>query len=464
MSLARRAPSRPAREQARQSMRDRVEPPTVAIVLKGYPRLSETFIAQEIHALERRGLRLRIVSLRHPTESRVHPVHERIQAPVSYLPEYLHREPIRVWRAWRAMRHRATYRSVRDIWLRDLRRDRTRNRIRRFGQALVLAHELAPDVGHLHAHFLHTPGSVTRYAARLLGLPWSCSAHARDIWTTPVWEKREKLRDCRWVVTCTRHNLEHLSPLAPEPERVELLYHGLDLEEAPPAPDSRPARDGTDPRDPVIVLSVGRAVQKKGYEDLLVALAGLPAALSWRLVHVGDGPLLPRLRRRARRLGIQDRVEWRGALTRRQVFHQYRDADLFVLASRIARDGDRDGLPNVLMEAQSQRLACLATRLSAMPELIEEDATGVLVPASEPGALSAALRRLIADPALRRRLGEAGERRVRTVFDSRPGADRLAAKLARSLEHSPRGAAVSSGSDRRGQRPPAPAAGSTSAA
>src|SRR5690606_24540147 len=137
----------------------------VAVVVKGYPRLSETFIAQEILGLERRGLALTIVSLRHPTDPAIHPMHREIGAPVLYLPEYLYQEPSRVLRAWRAVRRLPTYRAARRLWLRDLERDRTSNRGRRFGQALVLAHELPPDVGLLYAHYLHTPASVTRYAA-----------------------------------------------------------------------------------------------------------------------------------------------------------------------------------------------------------------------------------------------------------------------------------------------------------
>ncbi|MBL4720523.1 MAG: colanic acid biosynthesis glycosyltransferase WcaL, partial [Alphaproteobacteria bacterium] len=160
----------------------------VAFVLKGYPRLSETFIAQEILALEQRGIDIRIVSLRHPTDTDTHPIHREIRAPVLYLPEYLHDAPGRTARAVMAIRKRPGFAKAFAIWRGDLRRDFTRNRVRRFGQACVLAHELPADVDCLHAHFLHTPASVTRYAAIMAELPWSGSAHAKDIWTTPVWE------------------------------------------------------------------------------------------------------------------------------------------------------------------------------------------------------------------------------------------------------------------------------------
>ena len=265
-------------------------PGRIAFVLKGYPRLSETFIAQEIRALERRGLDLEIVSLRRPASALRHPVHRDIAAPVAYLPEYLHLEPRRLLRAWRAARRLPAYGAARRQWLADLRRDPTRNRVRRFGQACVMAAEIAPRVARIHAHFLHTPASVARYAALMTGLPWSASAHARDIYTTPRWELAEKLADCSWLVTCTAANRDHLAALAP-PGKVGLVYHGLDAARWPPAPPRRARRDGRNPRDPVRIVSVGRAVEKKGYDTLLDALAMLPGDLAWTLTHIGDGPL-----------------------------------------------------------------------------------------------------------------------------------------------------------------------------
>ena len=394
----------------------------VAFILKGYPRLSETFIAQEIAALERRGLDILIVSLRRPTDARRHRLHDTIRARVLYLPEYLLLEPLRVLRAWWKIRQIANYASARRLWLRDLARDPTPNRARRFGQALVLAAELPEDVKHLHAHFLHTPASVTRYAAALLGLPWTGSAHAKDIWTTPEWEKREKLASCEWLVTCTRANREHLAALAP-PGKVELLYHGIDLARFPRNAAIGSARDGSS--EPVVILSVARLVEKKGTEILLEALARISPALQWRFVHVGGGPLLKSLQGRAARLGIEERVTWRGALTQDEVLAEYRKADVFALASRIARDGDRDGLPNVIAEAQSQGLACVATRVSAIPELVRDGQTGILVPENDAEALARALESLVADPARRRALGQAAQTRVREGFALEPNIDAL---------------------------------------
>ena len=394
-------------------------PQSVAIILKGYPRLSETFIAQEIHALEQAGVAVTLFSLRLPTDFETHPVHQAIRARVVYLPEYLHRQPIRVLRAWWKARRQArvTYRQARRVWWRDLRRDPSANRVRRFGQALVLAAELPADIQLLYAHFLHTPASVARYASVLRHIPWSCSAHAKDIWTLAAWEKREKLGDCRWLTTCTRANLEHLRALADEPGKVALNYHGLDLTRFPadPPPDSQ--RDGADPAQPVRILSVGRAVAKKGYGELLEALAALPPTLHWELTHIGGGPLLAACKRKAKALGIAEQTTWLGPQSQQTVIDFYRRADFFALNCRIAADGDRDGLPNVLVEAQSQALAVLSTNLSGVPELIEDGVNGVLVEPNNPPALTNALQRLIRDPALRRQLGNAGRDVVRSRFD-----------------------------------------------
>jgi glycosyltransferase involved in cell wall biosynthesis len=403
-------------------------PSPVAFVLKGYPRLSETFIAQEIAALETRGLDILIVSLRHPTDRKRHALHNQIRAQILYLPEYLYQEPLRVLRGWWIARRMPGYRRALQIWWQDFKRDRTSNRIRRIGQAMVLAAELPIRYRHLHAHFIHTPGSVARYAAQILQCPWTASAHARDIWITPDWEKREKLADCRWAVTCTAHNHTHLSALS-NADRVSLVYHGVDFSRFPEPPVWRPRRDGRDAQDPVRVLSVGRAVEKKGYDILLQALARLPADLYWHFTHIGGGPLLDTLKTQAAALGIADRIAWQGAATQEAVIEAYRTADVFALASRRDRDGDMDGLPNVLMEAQSQALPCVATAISAIPELVIDGETGLLVPSEDVGGFAVALNHVIVDPGLRERLGKAAAARVRLAFGMTAGIAKLARRF-----------------------------------
>ena len=406
----------------------------IIVVLKGYPRLSETFIAQELLGLERAGFELELVALRRPTDTKRHPVHDEIRAKVHYLPEYLHEEPLRVWRAFLKARRLPGFRAAWRAFLDDLRRDFTRNRVRRLGQAAVLAAEWPEGGQWLHAHFIHTPASVTCYASLMTGIPWTCSAHAKDIWTSPDWELAGKLARNRWTVTCTRSGYEHLKTLANGHGAVYLSYHGLDLDRFGVNTTPRPARDGSDPADPVVVLSVGRAVPKKGYDILLKALARLPADLHWRFDHIGSGPEIKPMKALARELGIGDRINWRGALDQKDVLAAYRGSDLFALACRITADGDRDGLPNVLVEASSQNLPCISTAISGVPELITDGENGLLVEPENPERLAAALEKAIRDPALRRRLGQAAEARVRADFDHHASIRQLAGLFEREWQ------------------------------
>jgi glycosyltransferase involved in cell wall biosynthesis len=408
----------------------------IAVVVKGYPRLSETFIAQELLALEERGVAIEIWSLRHPTETAIHPMHRRIRAAVRYLPEYLYREPLRVVRGFLFARRQPRFGALMRTFLADLKRDPTPNRLRRLGQACVMARELAPEVTHLHVHYLHTPGSVVRYAALLTGRDWTFSAHAKDIWTIPDWEKREKLADALWGVTCTADGAAELRRLAPEPGRVALVYHGLDLKRFPPPPEARPARDGGNPADPVRVVSVGRAVAKKGYDDLLRALAGLPPDLHWRFAHVGGGELRNALKAEAARLGIGARCAFLGGKSQPDVVALLREADLFVLPAKRAASGDRDGLPNVLMEAASQRLAIVATDFAGIPEFIDAGLEGELVPAGDWEALSNAINLLAREPERRAALGAAAHVRLARDFAMDSGVDDLVRRF-RALDPAP---------------------------
>jgi glycosyltransferase involved in cell wall biosynthesis len=409
----------------------------LAVVVKGYPRVSETFIAHEIAALERHGIPLTIVSLRQPYDRVTHPVHREVRAPVLYLPEYLTDAPLRVLAGHlRALRRDPRrYLAGVTLWLRDLVREPTASRVRRFGQAGVLAAELPPGTQHLHAHFLHTPASVARYAAVMTGLPYSLSGHAKDVWTRPRWELREKLDGARFCVTCTAKNRDYLMRLAPG-AIVHLVYHGLDRVFFAPPPAWGTDRDGSDPADPVRLLSVGRFQPKKGFDVLLRALARLRSN-NVVLTLVGYGPLEGQLRALAQALGMGHCVRWVGPLDHPAVRALYRESDLFVLASRVAADGDRDGLPNVVVEALSQGLPVVATSVSALPEIVEDGVNGRLVPPEDPRALADALTGLIRDPPARRRLGADGIRRVSEGWGIEVGVTRLLTLLRPALGEVP---------------------------
>ncbi len=403
----------------------------LGVVLKGWPRLSETFIAQELVALEQRGFRFEVWSMRRPTDTKRHALHDALQARVRYLPEYLYEEPLRVLKGLAHSIRLPGFGATFRLWLRHVLKDPTPNRFRRFGQALVLAREAAPDLHFLYAHFMHTPSSVALYTAMLRGIDWGFSAHAKDIWQSPEWEKRDKLSRARFGVTCTALGASHLRGLAPDPARLDLVYHGLDVSRFPSPPPPRPWRDGSS--DPIRIVSVGRLVEKKGYDLLLEALAALPPSLAWHFTHLGGGDLKTELASRAADLGLSDRIEWRGSSNQAEVVAALRQSDLFVLTSRIAGDGDRDGLPNVLMEAASQELPILSTSVSSIPEFIESGVHGILVE-PQPSAIAAGLQAMIADPQGRARMGRAAHDRLVASFGMDAGIDRLAARLRQALD------------------------------
>ncbi len=402
-------------------------PPPLAVLVKGWPRLSETFIAQELVALEQADVDFEIWSLRHPTDIKRHPLHLQLQANVRYLPEYLYQEPERVWAARAQAQALPGYAEAYRVWRADLRRDPSKNRIRRFGQACVLAAEMPDAVLGLYAHFLHTPSSVARYAAIMRALPWSFSAHAKDIWTSPDWELQEKLSStshgAAFGATCTGFGAKHLQDMA-QGTPVDLIYHGLDLSRFPEAPQRTWRAVG----DRLHLMSVGRLVEKKGFDRLIDALALLPQDLDWHFTHIGGGGLADLMQARAADAGIMDRITWRGPCDQPEVIETMRACDLFVLPSRIAADGDRDGLPNVLMEAASQRLPILSTPVSAIPEFITSGTHGLLSE-DAPNLLAKALVYLAQNPTHAAEMAEAALLRLRQDFGMDPGIAQLKSRL-----------------------------------
>ena len=403
----------------------------VCVVNAGWPRISTTFVAQELVGLEKLGLRLWLATYGR-SDSNTHAIDRKLQAPIHRLPRRP-RATLRFARAWLRVRNRPGYAKARELLKAELALGSRKRTLRAFARGVILAGEMPADVRMVYAHFLDAPTSHALYAATIRGLPLAASAHARDIWVASPAALRPKLAAMRWCATCTEPGADYLRTLADDPAKIQLIYHGLDLSRFPPPPESRPARDGSDPTDPVRLLSVGRAVEKKGFDVLLEALAALAPELAWRWHHVGSGHILDRLRARAEELGIADRIAWHGARDQDFVIARCRDCDLFVLPSREAGDGDRDGLPNVLMEAQTQALACLSTRFSAIPELIRDGDTGVLVEPGDRAALAAALDRLIHSPDERHRLGTAGCARVRQHFRAEHGIATLAGLIRQTM-------------------------------
>ena len=296
-----------------------------------------------------------------------------------------------------------------------------------------MATEVSNAVDALYAHFLHTPSSVARYTAIIHDIEWGFSAHAKDIWTSPDWEIKEKLNPAAhgatFGVTCTASGLKQLQRFESRKDTVSLAYHGLDLSRFPEPPVRK-----ADNNQSFKILSVGRLVEKKGFDRLLHALALLPDNLNWHWTHVGGGALGLDLESQAQDLNIDDQISWLGELEQPDVIEQMRKANVFILPSRVADDGDRDGLPNVLMEAASQKLPLIATPVSAIPEFITDRQHGLLVE-DKPELLAKALEELSTDQALRAQMAEAAFDRLTHEFGVDTGLQCVENKLRQMLQH-----------------------------
>jgi len=412
---------------------------TVAYVMNGYPRLSETFITHEIHQLERLGLTLRLFSVKREREPKVHPVVGAVRAPLTYLPDasslsgtslvpWLRRNAPVFWRgnASVALRHPWRYLRTLASAVAMSRRYRTPDQprmrkvfIKEFLQAALIADELhrAGDVGHLHGHFCHGVATITWFASRLSGIPFSFTAHAKDIYQAelnPGDLLERKLGAARFVATCTCANASVLRPRHPRPDEVHAIYHGLDTNYFAPAPD------GGTPAPPVI-LAVGRFVEKKGFDHLIEACALLKRdGVRFGCVIVGErGEAYDGICRLIEQHGLADHVRLRSAVAQDELRDIYRGARVFALPCRVTADGDRDGFPNVLAEAMAMGVPVVSTAISGIPEFIDDGVHGLLVPGGDANALADALKRLLADDMLHARLARAGRQRIVERFDSR---------------------------------------------
>jgi colanic acid/amylovoran biosynthesis glycosyltransferase len=386
--------------------------PVTAYVLKMYPRFSETFILGELLARERAGERIEVVSLRQPVDGRFHAALAQLRAPVTYLPTTSSASE-----AWRQLRSARSSRQAITAHLDELLAAEACDAV----QAVRLA-ELVRERGitHLHAHFASVATTVARLASVLSGVPYSFTAHAKDIYHESVdpEDLRRKLADAHHVVTVSDYNLAHLrETYGPDADRVHRVYNGLDLTEATwTGPVGRPP----------LVVAVGRLVEKKGFDVLLDALARLHERHPQvRAVIAGDGALAGDLRAQRDRLGLQSVVELPGPLPQTEVRELLGRAAVFAAPCVVGPDGNRDGLPTVLLEAMAAGAPAVSTDVTGIPEVVRDERTGLLVPQHDPIALAGALERLLTDPALATRLSMAARALVERSFDIDIQADAL---------------------------------------
>ncbi len=347
----------------------------VAVVTSGFPRLSETFALNELLALRRRGMLAGVFATKPGDWSQAHPAAHALRADVRVLPA---------------------------------------GGVEVQAGALV-AHLAGVRIDGVHGYFAHQPAAVAAAAAETLGVPYGFSAHALDVRKVPTPELAERGRRAGGVVTC---NAETAEALVAAGVAADLVPHGVDTRLFSPRPRS--------PGEPRRVLAVGRLVAKKGFDVLIRAVARLGAGVELRVV--GSGPLEDPLRAEAARAGAP--VTFAGPRTHAGLAAEYRRADVVAVPSVVDAGGDRDGLPNVVLEALACGRPVVASDVAALPSAVLHGRTGLLVPPGDAGALAASLRLLLEDADLRAGLGAAGRRLVLERYDLA----RCSAVLCRRLE------------------------------
>lgn len=388
----------------------------VGYVCKVYPRFSETFILTEILAHERTGLDLEIFSLRSPVEGRFHELLADVRSPVNYLGA----SSVRFSAAWSDLRAAMDDLPRMRAVLPELLAADGRDAL----QAVELARAVtARGITHLHAHFASVATTVARLAALLSGVPFSFTAHAKDIFHDEVdlEDLRRKIADAAAVITVSDFNLAHLRAICGEVGVIRRVYNGLDL-----------ARFTFDPPQdrPPEVVAVGRLVEKKGFHDLVDAISVLRDELPQvRCRIVGAGPLEAGLGAHITALDLDEFITLTGPLPQAEVRRIVAGAAVFAAPCVVGEDGNRDGLPTVLLEAMALGTPCVATDVTGIPEVLADGTSGLAVRQRDPTALAGAIARLLDDPILRCRLAESARRRVERDFDT----ERQAAKLRESF-------------------------------
>jgi len=425
----------------------------IGYILKGYLRTSETFITNEICLLERRGLKLAIFSLLRLEGERRHAVADAIRAPAVYLPPLspLGEESLLRWLGrnappfleshWRVCQSRpGAYLGALSDALRSSFKHRVGLKpravfIKEFLQAGYIAGAVldAGGIRHLHAHFCHTATSVALCAGRMCGLPVSFTAHAKDIYLrelNPGDLLPSKLRRAQFVVTCTGANAAHLKAVCPEGAPIHTIYHGLDTRQF--ARTEMTDRERARP----LVLAVGRFVEKKGFTYLVEAcrlLRDRGHEFECRIVG-GGGAYFEQVKARIAELGLGGTVLLCPAVTQEELREIYQEATLFALPCQVVENGDRDGIPNVLVEAMAMGLPVVSTDISGIPELIDRGVNGLLAPQRDAAALAGAIETLLRDAGLRHKLGRAAREKVERHFDAEENVVRLEALFRASLD------------------------------
>lgn len=398
----------------------------VAYILGTFPQASQTFIAREVRGLKLAGLPMLVFALGKRSPDVLEDADRAWYPEVRFAPLFLAPAVIAA-NIWLAVRAPGRYARTLGALLGLPHRPRilVLRAVALFMTAAWIARsiERAGGCRQVHAHFALAQTEVAMAVSGLLGVPFSFTAHARDIYATPS-ALEEKIRAARVVVTCTGYNVTHLRGLCPDvpATHIQLVHHGVDVDAASRIAEHRDDHAGARP----VILAAGRLIDKKGFDTLIEACARLQArGLVFECRIFGTGPLEAELERRAEAAGLTTMVELPGWAPAGQLLEAMGRAAVFAMPSRVAAGGDRDGIPNVVLEAMAAGLPVVATNVSGIPEAVSHETTGLLVEPDDVPALADALERVLTDAALSARFGAAARARIAEEFTLEVASSRL---------------------------------------
>ncbi len=398
----------------------------IAYILLRFPHLTETFVADEVWEVQQQGVRVNLFSLLKPRQGPVQPTSKRLAEDTHYAPE------LWSWRLWWAQlyflaRSPSVYLALLTRLVRQPYPKRFLflffRRMLIFLKAVSLAYELKDtSVKLVHTHFAWLSGAAAWVISKLLDIPFTVTVHAYDLYSSNDLLRLTVCSAAR-IVAISEYNKRMVLKMCPGLREglISVIHCGINLERFAP-----PARLSNNGQDSLLILSVGSLIEKKGHEYLIQACQQLKAGgVNFRCTIIGQGPREELLRRLVHDWELEGRVVLAGAQPQEDVLKAYCNSDLFVLASVVASDGDRDGIPVVLMEAMAMQIPVISTRVSGIPELVRHKETGWLVPERDAMAIADAIARLANDDRLRVRLAHNGRALVEREFEIRSNVSQL---------------------------------------